>query len=177
MIPGFRLFCAAAILFAAANSNAAAPACFDLFSLNDQTPQTQSLLGRVFSPRYDVNQVRNLKETFSLELRAGRFPDPTLLKTPEQKIALIDAIAANNSGDIFDLANWLENTTASQRRQLRSTLRKFNFEEMTGWSTSEKALVKLYLLTHINPRNARLVSIMRGSNWSVQHFLELVKRD
>jgi hypothetical protein len=170
---GLRLFFATAILLAVAVSNAAAPACVDLFS-----PKAQSLAGRIFSPRFDASKVRNTKETFLAEFREGRFPDPTTLKTPEEKLALIDAIAAKNSGDIFDLAGWLqEETSASQRRQLRSALRKFNFEEKTGWSKSEKALVKLYLLTHINPRNSGLVAILRGSNWSVPRFLELVKSD
>ncbi len=166
-----RLFFAAAILFAAAIGNATPPVCIDFF-----TP-SQSRIGRIFSPRYDVLEVRDLKQTFLKELRAGRFPDPTTLKTPEQKLALIDAIAANNSGDIFNLAGWLDSATPSQRRQLRSTLKKFNFEEKIGWSKSEKALVKLYLLTHLNPRNAGLISAMRGSDWSVTRFLELVKSD
>jgi hypothetical protein len=167
-----RLLSTAAIIFAAVESNAATLTCVDLFS-----PKEQSIAGKIFSPRYDVTKVRDTKETFLSELRAGRFPDPTTLKTPEEKIALIDAIAANNSADIFDLANWLENTSASQRRQLRSALRKFKFEEKTGWSKSEKALVKLYLLTHINPRNSGLVAVMRGSQWSVPRFLELIKSD
>lgn len=102
-------------------------------------------------PGFNLEQFTTYRAEYVARLKSGARVSPSELADPVKKLAFFEAVSQIRGLDVFKFGEIVDRMTPSQVTALHRSLQQFAIDEQTNWTKAQRALVKMYLVTHYNP--------------------------